>query len=129
MGKFLAIIIIVAGIVMGVVLDSMKTKKEKPQCLKTALLKKWREVAFNRIGVFEKKNGKYIIVFDKSGWGDVSQFKEEGFSSKFCQILRDDIDTIEEAKSDCDFFRRAFILREAEREWQGKIYGNSRRKY
>lgn len=129
MGKFLAIIIIVSGIVMGVVLDSMKTKKEKPQCLKTALLKKWRKEAFHRIGVFERKNGKYVIVFDKSGWGDVSQFEENGFSSKFCQILQDDIETIEDAKSDCDFFRRVFILREAEKEWQGKIYGNSRRKY
>lgn len=126
--EILAIFIIVFAIVM-VVLDSMKTKKKKPQCLKTALLKRWRREAFNRIGVFEKKNGKYIIVFDKTGWGDVSQFKEEGFSSKFCQILRDDIETVEEAKSDCDFFRRVFILREAEREWQGKIYGNSRRKY
>lgn len=126
--EILAIFIIVFAIVM-VVLDSMKTKKEKPQCLKTALLKRWRREAFNRIGVFEKKNGKYIIVFDKTGWGDVSQLKEEAFSSKFCQILRDDIETIEEAKSDCDLFRRVFILREAEKEWQDKIYGNSRRKY
>lgn len=44
--------------------------------LKTKLLKKWRREANLRIGVFERDNGRFIIVFDKSWYGSVSNFRE-----------------------------------------------------
>lgn len=124
----LAAIVLLSAIVIRITKEAKKAK-EKPQCLKTTLLRKWRRNAFERIGVFEKRNKKYMIVFDKTAVACLNHFSEAMLDTKFYQVLEDDIETIEDAMSACDFYRRVFILREARKEWQERIFGNSMRKY
>jgi hypothetical protein len=96
--------------------------------LKIGLLKKWRREAKYRIGVFKEEDDTYAVVFDKSGWGDVSYWSRD-LRWDGSQIIKDGIETIEEAKEVCDGARRAFIRREARREWNEKHYGSKNRYY
>lgn len=99
--------------------------------LKTKLLKKWRHEANVRIGVFERDNGRFIIVFDKSWYGSVSNFNENYDKKNMTpyQIMKEEYETLEEAKEMCDYYRRQYILREARNEYCGYKFGNPARKY
>ena len=96
--------------------------------MKTKLLKKWRKEAWNRIGLFKQDDGKYRVVFDKSGWGLVYEY-ENCPESKSFQVVCRDIEDPDEAKSRCDEIRRIFILREARKEYRKKKYGAGNRVY
>lgn len=100
----------------------------KNKGLKIGLLRKWRREAESRIGIFKEKNNTYVIVFDKSGWGDVSYWNREA-NWPGAQVIRESVETFEEAKEVCDSARRAFILREARMEWNEKHYGSKNRCY
>lgn len=96
--------------------------------MKTKLLKKWRNEAVNRIGVFAADDKTYKVVFDKSIFCDVSDYyKNVGFSG--FQVVCEGIEDIHEAVKRCDEVRRQFILREARREWNEKMYGAKERVY
>lgn len=99
--------------------------------LKTKLLKKWRKEANARIGVFERDNGRFIIVFDKSWYGSVSDFSDDydGKNMKPYQIMEEEYETLKEAKMICDCYRRRYILREARKEYCRYKFGNPTRKY
>lgn len=99
--------------------------------MKTKLLKKWRQEAVNRIGVFETADGTFSVVFDKSFYGYVSDWRED-YSEKYkagYQIINSGIKTLEEARVMCDGARRIFILREARKEWRERYYGSEQRYY
>ena len=81
--------------------------------MKTKLLKKLRSEAANRIGVFKQDDGKYKVIFDKTIFGDVSQYDP---MYKGYQILETDIEDLTEAIESCDFYRRCFILREVRKK-------------
>lgn len=96
--------------------------------MKTKLLKKWRQEAENRIGVFRiEETNRYSVVFCKSAWGFVSDWTP----GETCghQILEEGIENFEEAKASCDFYRRIYILREARKDWNKKRYGSRQRYY
>ena len=90
--------------------------------MKTKLLKKLRNEAGNRIGVFKQTDGKYKVIFDKTIFGDVSQYDP---MYKGYQILETNLEGLTEAIKLCDFYRRCFILREVRK----KRYGNKDRVY
>lgn len=92
--------------------------------MKTRLLKKWRNEAWNRIGVFQQEDGKYRIVFDKSVVGDVSGYDKYPLAKGF-QVVCEDIEDFSEAVERCDNLRREFILQEMRR----KKYGTTNRMY
>ena len=92
--------------------------------MKTRLLKKWRNEAWNRIGVFKQADGKYRIVFDKSVVGDVSGHDKYPLAKGF-QVVCEDIEDFSEAVERCDNLRREFILQEMRR----KKYGTTNRMY
>lgn len=96
--------------------------------MKTKLLKKWRQEAINRIGVFGSSDGTFSVIFDKSIIGDVSGWVE-GFHEIGYQVVKVGIETLAEAISVCDSTRRSFILREARKEWNEKHYGSKQRYY
>lgn len=96
--------------------------------MKTKLLKKWRQEAVNRIGVFKTPNKTFSVVFDKTLIGDVSNW-DENYNEGGYQIVEENIKTLLEAMAFCDEFRRAFILREARKEWNEKYYGSKKRYY
>lgn len=96
--------------------------------MKTKLLKKWRQEAINRIGVFEMSDRTFSVIFDKSIFGEVSHW-EEGRHEYGYQVVKSDIETLDEAISVCDSTRRSFILREARKEWNKKYYGSKQRYY
>ena len=64
--------------------------------MKTRLLKKWRNEAWNRIGVFQQADGKYRIVFDKSVVGDVSGYDKYPLAKGF-QVVCEGIEDFSEA--------------------------------
>lgn len=96
--------------------------------MKTKLLKKWRQEAINRIGVFELSDGTFSVIFDKSFMGDVSDWLEGRHDIGY-QVVKSNIETLDEAISVCDSTRRFFILREARKEWNEKHYGSKQRYY
>lgn len=79
-------------------------------------------MAYDRIGVFKIPDENFQVIFDKTFFGDVSEYRPgmDGF-----QILASDVDTEKEAKRICDFYRRSFILQQV-REMK---HGNQRRYY
>ena len=85
--------------------------KNKKNCLKVKLLHSLRLQSEMHIGVF-RKGGKYTVVFDKSRYlADVNEYIKSPNSKTF-QILEKDVESIDEAKKMCDFYRRCFILRQ-----------------
>ena len=86
--------------------------------MKTRLLKKWRNEAWNRIGVFQQADRKYRIVFDKSVVGDVSGYDKYPLAKGF-QVVCEDIEDFSEAVERCDNLRREFILQEMRRKKYG----------
>ena len=96
--------------------------------MKTKLLKKWRQEAVNRIGVFEMSDRTFSVIFDKTIIGYVSGWVE-GCHDIGYQVVRSGIETLDEAISVCDSTRRSFILREARKEWNEKYYGSKQRYY
>ena len=90
--------------------------------LKTKLLRKWRNEAEIRIGVYELKDNTYAVVFDKSIFPDCRKWNEDRYS-EYYQVVRKGIETLEEAKDVCIKVRRSFILREARTEWNEKKFG------
>lgn len=94
--------------------------------MKTKLLKRLRQSAQEHIGVFRNENGSYEVVFDKNRfYADVSKYGEDEFYDRNFQVLEKGVETLDEAKDMCDFYRRVFILRQV-REIK---YGNTKRFY
>ena len=96
--------------------------------MKTKLLKKWRQEAINRIGVFEMSDRTFSVIFDKSVFGEVSYWEEDRHEYWY-QVVKGGMETLDEAISVCDSARRSFILREARKEWNKKHYGSKQRYY
>ena len=108
----------------------MRQKKVKP--LKTKLLRKLRREAYWKLGVFKFEDGKYRVVYDKTGWNDVTEFNEKHwkiYGDKYqYQVFnrKDEVcDTLEGAKKLCDYYRISYILNEVRK----KRMGNVRRMY
>lgn len=100
--------------------------KNKKNCLKVKLLHELRVLSRQHIGVFRDNNsGKYKVVFDKSRYlGDVSEYSEEP-NCEYFQILEKNVESLDEAKKMCDFYRRCFILKQLN-EYR---YGTEQRYY
>lgn len=97
--------------------------------MKTKLLSDLRRQSREHIGVFKDKNG-YMVIFDKQLYfPDLQYFNpDERYtqdSLKRYQILEENVETLEEAKDMCDFYRRSWILQQV-REMR---YKNRRRVY
>lgn len=101
--------------------------KNKKNCLKVKLLHKLRVLSKQQMGVFREENGKYTVVFDKRRYlGDIYQYADEKNKCLSCwQILEKDVDSLDEAKKMCDFYRRCFILKQLN-EYR---YGTEQRYY
>ena len=98
--------------------------------MKAKLLKKLRNKAEERIGVFfcEGQNS-YSIVFDKRVLGDVSDWAPKNNIDDSYQVIKSGIFDKNEAINECDRYRRIFILDEARRYWGKSKYGNKERIY
>lgn len=97
--------------------------------MKTKLLKKWRQDAMNRIGVFkDEAKGTFSVIFDKSVFGNVLRWEEHS-DEYWYQVVKSDIKALDEAISVCNSARRSFILRQARKEWNEKHYGSKQRYY
>ena len=108
----------------------MKQKKAKP--LKTKLLRKLRNKARCKLGVFKFSDGKYRVVFDRTLYEDVSRFDEKEWrrwgDEYGCEVFnkKDDVsDNLEDAKKVCDHYRRQYILNKV----REKRLGNATRMY
>lgn len=102
--------------------------KNKKNCLKVKLLHELRVLSRQHIGVFrDNDSGKYEVVFDKTRYlGDISQYANEKNKCLSCwQILEKDVDSLDEAKKMCDFYRRCFILKQLNEH----RYGTEQRYY
>lgn len=102
--------------------------KNKKNCLKVKLLHNFRVLSRRHIGVFREENGKYTVVFNKNRYlgDDVSQYTDDKNKGLSCyQILEKDVESLDEAKEMCDFYRRCFILKQLN-EYR---YGTSERYY
>lgn len=96
--------------------------------MRTRLLEKLRYRANGKCGVFRLSNGRYAVVWDKTLWDDVSEFKEElldmyGYDYQY-QVI-DVMNTYDEAVNKCDECRRQYILSLA----REKRYKNKKRLY
>lgn len=99
--------------------------------MKTRLLKKLREKAQWKLGVFKFYDGKYRVVYDKTLWDDVSEFDEDNWKkwgdNYQYYVFNDETevcDTIEKAKHLCDIYRINYILSEVR-----KLKLNNKKRY
>lgn len=97
--------------------------------MKTKLLKSLRNQSIEHVGVFKDKSG-YMVIYDKNIYlPDLSYFvpdeRNTEYSCKRYQVLEENVETLEEAKNMCDFYRRSYILQQV-REMK---YKNRRRVY
>lgn len=101
--------------------------KNKKNCLKVKLLHELRVLSRQHMGVFREENGKYTVVFDKRIYlCDISQYADNKNKEMSCwQILEKNVESLDEAKKMCDFYRRCFILKQLNEH----RYGTEQRYY
>ena len=99
--------------------------------MKTRLLKKLRNEAYWKLGVFKFSDGKYRIIYDKTLWNDVSEFNEKHWkmwgNEYQYHVFNDEnevFDNFDTAKSLCDRYRRNYILGEVR-----KMKFNNKKRY
>ena len=94
--------------------------------MKTRLLRKLRQEAEKRIGVFKDRD-EYLVIIDTTLSPNVYSWTGVEWESWKFEFLEEGIKTIEEAQALCKRHRRRFIVVEANELWTGK-YRRKRKK-